>query len=262
MSQLAVIQHNSFISLPSGSRCLRRMGDSHHSIRRPFFPRCLFSVFHLAAMFARKRPLTRLRDQDPANAQDLSELLSRRRRRSYFPRQPWLRNLWLRLNISKDDPLAWLVFFFVTTLLLAGATLIDGDVFRGSRAGRVGVALTSDGNATTGNGWKSWSPFTSPLEKATEQSTRQATHAAQPIHPKLRPVSPASIPRDKHGLLVLPLDQEKKLREHPIATLIPQAEKKADQLDAKIRGIRKLEDAVADYRDAFGMEPPRGFQKW
>lgn len=216
-------------------------------------------------MFARKRPLTRPDDHDPAHDHDLAVPLSRHRRRSsfeYFRRQSWLNKLLLRFKASKGDPLAWLIFFFVTTFLMAGATLIDRDVFRGARTARAAVHLASDKRVVAENKWKSWSPFTSPLGNTTNTFPQSTSHAPQSIHPRLRSASSSSIPRNKHGLRVLPLDQEPKLREHPIAILIREAEKKADRLDAKIRSIRTLEDAEADYRAAFGMDPPRGFRRW
>lgn len=216
-------------------------------------------------MFARKRPLTCPHDHDPAHDHDLAVPLSRHPRRSsfeYFRRQSWLNKLLLRFKASKGDPLAWLIFFFVATFLMAGATLIDRDVFRGARTGRTAVGLASDKGVVAENRWKSWSPFTSPLGNTSEANPNSTIHASQSIHPKLRPASASLISRDRHGLRVIPLDQETKLREHPIATLIREAGKKADQLDAKIRSIRTFEDAEADYRTAFGMEPPRGFRRW
>ncbi|GHJ84047.1 hypothetical protein NliqN6_0449 [Naganishia liquefaciens] len=216
-------------------------------------------------MFARKRPLTRPHNHGPSHDQDLDDPVSRQDRRGsydYFRRQPWLSRIMLHLRLSKDDPLAWLMLVFVVSFLMAGATLIDRDVFHGSTSGPAAVTAMRNSSIAVEKTWKSWSPFTFTLENTTETHPRSTIHTLQSIHPKLRPTSSSSIPRDKHGLRVLTLDQEFKAREHPIATLIREAEKKADQLDAKISSIRTLSDAEADYRSAFGMEPPRGFRKW
>jgi hypothetical protein len=207
-------------------------------------------------MFARKRPLTRPLDPDTASDQ---EPLSRRRRRSIFPRRSWISTLLSRLSIQKDDPLTWLIGFFVASLLLAGATLVDLDGVSGLEAGSV---LQMGGRMVTRDSWSGWTVFTSPLENKTQSTDEMIVRAKGSIHPKLRTVSSPSIKRDKHGLRVVPLAQEKKLSEHPITTLIREVEKKAEQLEAKIGGIKTFEDAVAEYRETFGMDPPRGFRNW
>jgi hypothetical protein len=209
-------------------------------------------------MFARKRPLTRPLDPDIDHD---DEPLSRSRKRRSYPGQSVFSNLVLRLNIQKDDPLTWLVGFFVTTLLLAGATLVDLDGVSGVREGGFGVTEIESASGIVGDGWKNWSLFTSPLENKTE-SNRSNTRRKGSLHPTLRSVSSSSIQRDNHGLRSFPLAQEKKLSEHPITTVIRDAEKKAEQLEAKIGGIKTFEDAVADYRETFGMDPPRGFRNW
>jgi hypothetical protein len=49
---------------------------------------------------------------------------------------------------------------------------------------------------------------------------------------------------------------------HPIEALLEEAEIKAEAIEHKNKGIKYLRDAVADYEKAFGMPPPRGFEKW
>jgi len=50
--------------------------------------------------------------------------------------------------------------------------------------------------------------------------------------------------------------------DHPIKTLIKQAEGKAEELARLKASVDNLDDAVSNYRQAFGMEPPEGFEKW
>jgi hypothetical protein len=44
--------------------------------------------------------------------------------------------------------------------------------------------------------------------------------------------------------------------------LIERAQELHDEQQMKIASIRTLEDAVEDYSEAYGMEPPRGFDVW
>jgi hypothetical protein len=53
-----------------------------------------------------------------------------------------------------------------------------------------------------------------------------------------------------------------KLTTHPIRQLIERAQELHDEQQMKIASIRTIEDAVEDYREAYGMEPPRGFDVW
>lgn len=53
-----------------------------------------------------------------------------------------------------------------------------------------------------------------------------------------------------------------KLTVHPIRQLIERAQMLYDEQQMKIASIRTLEDAVEDYRQAFDMDPPRGFDTW
>jgi hypothetical protein len=49
---------------------------------------------------------------------------------------------------------------------------------------------------------------------------------------------------------------------HPIAQLIKEAEGKASQMRDLRESIRTLEDAVANYKETFGLDPPEGFDRW
>jgi hypothetical protein len=49
---------------------------------------------------------------------------------------------------------------------------------------------------------------------------------------------------------------------HPIEDLLARGRDRAAALEAKKRGIQTFEDAVRDYREEFGMEPPEGFDQW
>jgi hypothetical protein len=63
---------------------------------------------------------------------------------------------------------------------------------------------------------------------------------------------------DKRGLVTY----EPTSKRHPIELLIENAKIQAQQLQARINSIETLEDAVADYKDAYGMTPPKGFNQW
>jgi hypothetical protein len=49
---------------------------------------------------------------------------------------------------------------------------------------------------------------------------------------------------------------------HPIAQLIEQAEGMASEMRDLRGSIRTLEDAVANYKETFGLDPPEGFDRW
>lgn len=49
---------------------------------------------------------------------------------------------------------------------------------------------------------------------------------------------------------------------HPVRALMDRAERLHEEQQVKIASIKSLEDAVEDYRQAFGMDPPRGFDTW
>jgi hypothetical protein len=49
---------------------------------------------------------------------------------------------------------------------------------------------------------------------------------------------------------------------HPIAQLVEQAGGKASEMRELRESIRTLEDAVANYKKTFGLDPPEGFDRW
>lgn len=51
-------------------------------------------------------------------------------------------------------------------------------------------------------------------------------------------------------------------RTHPISSLIERGRWQAAAQQARRRAVKSVEDSAADYRDAFGMAPPRGFEAW
>lgn len=55
---------------------------------------------------------------------------------------------------------------------------------------------------------------------------------------------------------------EGKMTVHPIRELIERAHMLYEEQQRKIQSIRTLEDAVEDYKRAFKMDPPRGFDTW
>ncbi|WVQ71619.1 hypothetical protein IAR50_001159 [Cryptococcus sp. DSM 104548] len=72
-----------------------------------------------------------------------------------------------------------------------------------------------------------------------------------------RQSSEQDAPVDEKGLL-----HWREGRKHPIALLIEQAAQKAKAMEAKIASIKSVGDAARDYIQAFGMKPPRGFERW
>lgn len=62
------------------------------------------------------------------------------------------------------------------------------------------------------------------------------------------------------------LDSERKsikaMKKHPITLLIEQAEEHAREMAELEDSIRTLEDAVRNYKETFGMDPPEGFDVW
>jgi hypothetical protein len=49
---------------------------------------------------------------------------------------------------------------------------------------------------------------------------------------------------------------------HPILHLIDTARVRKDEIEFKKRQVDSLEAAVEDYRAAFGLDPPQGFDEW
>lgn len=160
--------------------------------------------------------------------------------------------------------MTWLIVFFLATLLLAAGTLLDGEWHVGRRAETKVETVKNDTSATSSTAWTPWSLFNFTDVNVNQSSARFGNEVwPEPsIHPKLRPVSPTAVPRDRHGLYIIDPFHEKKLSEHPLTTLIKAAERKAAEVDARIQSIQSFEDAVDDYHRAFGMDPPRGFKKW
>lgn len=70
--------------------------------------------------------------------------------------------------------------------------------------------------------------------------------------------------RGGRGLLEVRLSTTGKTirRRHPINELIEKAEQKAIKIQELKESIKTLDDAVANYQDTFGLDPPEGFDKW
>ena len=89
-------------------------------------------------------------------------------------------------------------------------------------------------------------------------ATRRNAHSS-PLshrHPSLR--LPDSVKIDSRGLVAYdPRDQV-----HPIERLIERGRKLAEAMQMRIDTEDSLPDAVKDYERAYGMKPPRGFDKW
>ena len=51
-------------------------------------------------------------------------------------------------------------------------------------------------------------------------------------------------------------------RTHPILQLIEKGKQRVLEKEKRRLKVRSLRDAVEDYREAFGMDPPEGFDAW
>lgn len=50
--------------------------------------------------------------------------------------------------------------------------------------------------------------------------------------------------------------------QHPVELLIERGRAQAKAIEDRIASVKTLEDAVADYEQAWGMKPPKGFDYW
>lgn len=62
--------------------------------------------------------------------------------------------------------------------------------------------------------------------------------------------------------IVRPLESEDARAVHPLLELIQRGRDTARQHDQIRESIRSLEDAARDYKTAFGLDPPEGFDQW
>lgn len=93
---------------------------------------------------------------------------------------------------------------------------------------------------------------------ATDTASSHLASLVSPVDPRLLSSAP-----NQRGLLRIPSNMSlTELSEHPITTLIHRAEKMAEALEDKINSIKTLDDAVSDYVERWGMQPPAGFDKW
>ena len=115
--------------------------------------------------------------------------------------------------------------------------------------------------------------FPSPVEGEESQANDNTRNVRNPkfagdfgLWGRPAPVSPAAkqeraaITVDRRGLAVyitsIPLE------EHPIELLIERGRRQAAAQQARRDEVESLDDSVDDYRAAFGMPPPRGFDAW
>lgn len=64
---------------------------------------------------------------------------------------------------------------------------------------------------------------------------------------------------DQRGIMTYDPKQHKK---HPIELLIERGKRLVTAIDRRVKSITTLEAAVTDYKEAYGMAPPRGFDNW
>ena len=71
-------------------------------------------------------------------------------------------------------------------------------------------------------------------------------------------------PGEDKGLLQVEVPVSGKIirGRHPITQLIEQAEDQATKLQELKDSVKTLDDAVANYKSTFGLDPPEGFDKW
>ncbi len=75
--------------------------------------------------------------------------------------------------------------------------------------------------------------------------------------------SGSHLPIDRKGLLNYdPQSPDWKRSKHPVELLIEKGKRDHQELEARLRGITELRDAVEDYEKGWGMRPPRGFEYW
>lgn len=66
----------------------------------------------------------------------------------------------------------------------------------------------------------------------------------------------------KDGLAFVDVDHMDGGGRHPILELIQRARDRANSVRERIRKVRGVHDAAKDYKEAFGMMPPEGFEQW
>ncbi|GMK56809.1 hypothetical protein CspeluHIS016_0306490 [Cutaneotrichosporon spelunceum] len=84
-----------------------------------------------------------------------------------------------------------------------------------------------------------------------------ATH--HPLQTLNGDLLPNDLEFDERGLFTY--DPEKH-NEHPVELLIKRAKRMVAAIEERVAKIDSIEAAVADYKAAFGMVPPRGFDAW
>ncbi|KAJ9120261.1 hypothetical protein QFC22_003161 [Naganishia vaughanmartiniae] len=225
----------------------------------------------LAIMFSRNRkPLTQ--PQGDPSEPDAKEKPSQHRQKIKLLRSlPIIRNIWLLFQEHKREPFTWVLLAYFTTLLLAANTLKDPHAelvslrkLSTARAPMIKGTIIRDGlEPIGGDSWLSLF-FSAPPIAASATGHRPEAHKKHSrLHfHQVRKMSPRDIVEHSYGHRLISTAREKTLREHPISTLIREAEVKARQIESKINSIESYADAVEDYKNAFGMEPPRGFQGW
>jgi hypothetical protein len=222
------------------------------------------------AMFSRNRkPLTQ--PQGDSSEPEVKGQPSQYRQQIKFLRSlPVVRKLWLLFHEHKGEPLTWVILVFCWTLLLAANTVKDEhaqlQMIRKLPTGPSTMLRrkgTRDLGVMEDYSWLSF--FLGSTDIIPSNATIPSVHKKRSpvhLHHQVRKMSPRDVVEHSYGHRRISTAREKTLREHPITTLVREAEEKARQVEAKIQSIESYTDAVGDYQNAFGMEPPRGFERW
>jgi hypothetical protein len=157
--------------------------------------------------------------------------------------------------LRQSKPLGVACFVFLAVLLAVLVQLRSSS--DGTSTGSHNHSTSGKGN---GNGRAIRQGLVHPYHSSVFSSSSKSTSRSSGSNKKSNSHGhPKAVKPDTYGMMVVPPTHTS---EHPITTLIRRGKNKAEAMENKIQGIRFLRDAVKDYEDAFGMKPPRGFEKW
>ncbi|KAJ9104003.1 hypothetical protein QFC21_002466 [Naganishia friedmannii] len=191
-------------------------------------------------MFSRNRkPLTQPQgdSSEPAAKGKPSQY---RQKIKFLRSLPIIRRLWLLFQAHKSEPFTWVLLAYCSTLFLAATTLQDPHADLMMYRKPTNAAAMIKGNSTNGLKLTEGHPWLSSFLRNIDST--HSNVAETDVRKK-----------HSHGYFF-----------HQVRKMPPRdvAEEKARQIEAKIQSIESYADAVEDYRNAFGMEPPRGFERW
>ncbi|WVQ78122.1 hypothetical protein IAT38_000203 [Cryptococcus sp. DSM 104549] len=121
---------------------------------------------------------------------------------------------------------------------------------------------TNDLQSPASERFASRPPLRAPVRQTSHSGPRPASSHAD--HGLSEPTETQyGVKVDRKGLMSWdPTTQAEGAGKHPIKLLIERGAKLAQVIEEKLAGIKSVKDAAEDYRGAFGMRPPRGFDAW